>query len=375
LVVSGGDDLPLAAYGPAGDDAWRQRLRDPEQRFRALIERIPAVVYIDRPDGTGVYVSPQVRAITGVSEEAWLAGIDGWLAAVHPDDRGRVLKSFLSEAGESGVDEYRVVLPDGRVRWLYDEAVGLFDEDHRLELWHGVIVDVTERVRAEQALRRSEARRRAVMGAMISNEEQTRQRIAGELHDDTIQIMTASLLAVDQLLAALTRGEVVAAKRAASRARDSLADAIDRTRRLTFELRPQALDVHGLAAAVRMLARRAADQAGFRVSVRANTERYPDPVETLIYRTVAEAVTNARRHSGATHLSIRLRDRSGAVECSVKDDGCGFDAGDSEWQERLGLHFGLQAAAERVQLAGGEFRVDSKPGGGTCVRFRIPVET
>jgi PAS domain S-box-containing protein len=374
-VTRGKNGGPAPGARGDGDSEleWRDRLRDPQERYRALIERIPAVVYIDRPDRVGLYVSPQVEAMTGVTEEAWLAGVDGWLDAVHPDDKQRVRAIFLRPDRRSTTAEYRVVLRDGRIRWVHDDTVGVYDEQGRLEMWHGVVVDVTERVEAEEALRRSEERRRAVMEAMIRGEDHQRQRIAGELHDDTIQVMTAALLAIDQLTASLRRGDVDAARRTAGRARDSLSAAIERARRLTFELRPQVLDAQGLAGAVRALARQAGREAGFRVAVRVEVDRHSHHVETLVYRTVAEALSNARRHSGASRVTVRLSERDGWLAGSVADDGRGFDAAAATRRTGVSLHFGLDGAAERLRLAGGEFRVDSAPGGGTRVSFRMPT--
>ena len=359
------------------DDAeleWRDRLRDPEQRYRALIERIPAVVYIDRPDGVGLYVSPQVEAMTGVTSEDWMAGAGGWLDAIHPDDRERVQHAFLNPDRPSMTAEYRVILRDGSVRWVHDDWVAVHDEHGRLEMWHGLVVDVTERVEAEEALRRSEERRRAVMEAMIRGEDRQRRRIAGELHDDTIQVMTAALLAIDQLTASLRRGDADAARRTAGRARESLSAAIERARRLTFELRPQVLDAQGLAGAVRMLAHQAGREAGFRTTVRVAVGRHSHDVETLVYRTIAEALSNARRHSGAARVTVTLSEREGSVYGTVRDDGRGFDASGGAWRTRLSLHFGLEEAEERLRLAGGEFRVESTPGAGTRVSFRMPAD-
>ena len=184
--------------------------------------------------------------------------------------------------------------------------------------------DVTVERDMSRQLREAESRRQALLESMIRAEDEERGRIAAELHDDTIQVMTASLLELDRCDRHLRQGDADAAREAIAAARKVLADATERTRRLTFELRPQLLEAAGLSAAVRDLAAALARETGAEVSVRTRSRRYPDEVETLVYRTVREALINVRRHARATHVVIRLGERRGALHGRVADDGRGF---------------------------------------------------
>ncbi|HUZ84642.1 MAG TPA: ATP-binding protein, partial [Gaiellales bacterium] len=142
---------------------------------------------------------------------------------------------------------------------------------------------------------------------------------------------------------------------------------------LMFELRPQLLDVHGLEAAVRALVEQAGAEAGFDTELAASIGRYPAGVEGMTYRTVREAVANARRHSRARRLTVRLEERDGGIRGSVCDDGVGFDVGAVRERPDSHLHQGLDAVAERLRLAGGSFSIDTEPGGGTRVTFEVPI--
>jgi PAS domain S-box-containing protein len=354
-------------------ETLRRRLQNPDQRVQALIEQLPAVVYLDVLDGSSLYVSPQVESMLGVTRQAWMDGLEGWLAAVHPDDRERVQSSFRQPRASVTSEEYRVVLPDGKVRWVNDVSSPVIGEGGRVELWYGVIVDVTERVALERALRRSEDHRRAVMASLVRREDEQRRQIAGELHDDTIQVMAATMIVLDQLRGALDRDEVDAARRFLGRAQEALVAATDRARRLTFSLRPQVLEARGLAEAVRVLVSELSE-AGVGVSVQVDLDRHPHEVETLVYRTVAEAISNVRRHAQATSIKVGLRECRGVICGVVSDDGVGFESVDGSWRGTLSLHFGLQEAAERLEMAGGELRIDSAPGKGTRFCFRLPVD-
>jgi diguanylate cyclase (GGDEF)-like protein/PAS domain S-box-containing protein len=138
-----------------------ERLREAEQRYRTLIEQIPAIVYIEEMNGrmTTLYDSPQIEDMLGYPQGKHLGDPDYWLKIIHPDDRERVLAEDrrVNAMGEPFGQEYRVVASDGRVVWVHEEAVVVRNEAREPLYWQGFIFDITERKEAEEALRRSEA--------------------------------------------------------------------------------------------------------------------------------------------------------------------------------------------------------------------------
>jgi PAS domain S-box-containing protein len=231
--------------------------------------------------------------------------------------------------------------------------------------------DVTTQHQTEQALRRSEDRRNHALSALVEAQELERARIAADLHDDTIQVMTAALLRLDASQRKLPPGSE--ADRAATRARRTLSDAIERTRKLTFDLRPQLLDAEGLAPAIGALCTEAADESGFQPELDVDVRRYSDVIESLIFRTVQEALANIQRHAHATRVRITVHEINGVVHGNITDDGTGFDVGSVRARARATHHFGMDISAERVRLAGGTFTITSAPGSGTQVNFSLPV--
>jgi len=186
-------------------------------------------------------------------------------------------------------------------------------------------------------------------------------------------VMTAALIGLDRQANSVRRGDRPAADRAARLAREMLAEAIDRTRRLTFELRPPLLQARGLEIAVRDLVEESAREAGFASTLNADIGRQPAEVESLCYRTVQELVANARKHSAASRLDVRMWQENGHLAAEVADDGVGFDLARALDRSITRLHLGLDSAAERIRLAGGELSIDSGPGRGTRIRFTIPT--
>ena len=143
------------------------RLREAEKRYRMLVERIPAITYIQeiRRNSETVYVSPQVMDIMGYTPEECTSTPDFWIRILHPDDREAVLAEDLrtNETGEPFVMEYRRFAKDGRLVWIRDEATLVRDEEGDPLYWLGVQIDITERKRAETRLGAAEQRFRTLV--------------------------------------------------------------------------------------------------------------------------------------------------------------------------------------------------------------------
>jgi signal transduction histidine kinase len=240
-----------------------------------------------------------------------------------------------------------------------------------------LFVDITEQRDAEDALHDSEENRRLIFGQMLRAEEAERARIALDLHDDTIQVLAASLLMTDGAIALATRRNETEIADRLNHARDVLAAATERARRLMFELHPTVLDQRGLRPALTALADQTGQQIGATWSVEAPDARYSWAVEALAFRIVREAVTNIRKHSRARHFEITLVERASRLNGVVSDDGCGFVVEQMTGASQQPLHLGLQSSDERIHLAGGELDVRSSTApesSGTTVSFWLPVE-
>jgi PAS domain S-box-containing protein len=370
--LQAGSRLARLAAAAVTRDALSSRLTDVETRFRTLVEQLPAITYTDRIDGQPQYTSPQVTDLLGYSLDEWQANRDSWLSKVHPDDRDRVMAQYMQgvKAGSTVHLEYRVVAADESVVWFWDQATVLPDEAGRPSLIQGVMLDITDRVRAEQALHASEGRRQRVLEEMLRGEEAERARIATALHDDTIQVMTASLILLDRVERAMASGAVQHLAGAVRETRDTLAQAVERTRRMTFELRPPLLETQGLGPALRDLTDQVPKEGGFTVDLDLRVGRHAFVIEDLAYRTVAESLANARRHSMATCVRVRIADTDDHLIGRIADDGRGFEV---DCPTPAGGRMGLEAMRERVALAGGRLEIRSSPGSGATIAFAIPL--
>ncbi|HST67291.1 MAG TPA: sensor histidine kinase [Mycobacteriales bacterium] len=239
------------------------------------------------------------------------------------------------------------------------------------------------------------AQRSATSGTIragLREREEERRRWARELHDDTLQQLGAlQVLLTSALSQTLSQalspappqalspappqecGPLVDAVRLAT---ELIATQIGNLRHLITELRPAALDDLGLSAPLQALARRTEQLSGVRVTVHVSlryadgevsTRLVPD-VELAVYRVVQEALSNVRRHAGATRATVTVVEDDDSVVAEISDDGRGFDP------DRA-AGFGLSGMRERAELAHGRLDVlpVSSAGGGTTVRLVVPA--
>jgi PAS domain S-box-containing protein len=348
--------------------------------YRALVEGIPAILYIDRPDelSTNFYTSPQAVDLLGYTQAEWETDEGLWVERIHPDDAERVIEENVrsNETGARFLIEYRMVAKDERVVWVRDEAVMVYDDDGDPLHWRGIMLDITAQKEAEEkllwsldVLRKTIHQRRALAQRLESAQEEERRRIAQDIHDDPIQVMSALDLRLRML--AEDPGRVTPA--ALEELETIVADSVERLRSLLFELWPTALEHEGLVASLRLYLGHTAAQMGWTVELLDDlSTEPPKEVSAVLYRIAQEAIMNARKHAEARTISIRVANAGDGVAVRIQDDGVGFDASDDA-DPKPG-HLGLSTMVERAELLGGWCRITSALGSGTSVECWLPAD-
>jgi signal transduction histidine kinase len=222
-----------------------------------------------------------------------------------------------------------------------------------------------------ERLERAKDERGRLLRQVVGAEEDERKRIALELHDGPIQDLTALDFKLEPVRLDLERAEPTWSA-SVQQTQEKLREEIQRLRSMIVRLRPPALDERGLKAALADHARSVAVASGVECVVDVDLEGRLDPaVETIMYRVAQEALANVTRHAAARRAEISVRASNGCVVLEVRDDGDGFDPSMQEEFLQSG-HFGLMGMRERVEMAGGNWRIDSRPGGGTYLRAEVP---
>lgn len=196
----------------------------------------------------------------------------------------------------------------------------------------------------------------------LAAQESERKRLAGELHDEIGQTLTAAAIQIEHA-ADVGRDSPADLRRIADAVRGSL----DEVRRIARELRPEALDDLGLVNALISLCSRLASQGDLRIE--RQLEKLPDlppDLELVIYRVAQESLTNVVRHAQASEATLRLAASSHMATLSITDNGRGLPA------DLPARTAGISGMRERARLAHGKLEIESGPGGGTTVRLELP---
>ena len=220
----------------------------------------------------------------------------------------------------------------GRVVWLHDVASVLArDDTGQSYRYQGVQLDITDRKEAEDAqrrgaeeLRRFEQQRRELLESLVTTQETERRRIADGIHDETIQ----SLFALQMRLSSIaTRYPELEQLEDFPQLRQELLDAMAGLSNLTFELHPDILETEGLVPALRLHVERWRTPDAPELNVVDRLERRPSKeTRSMMYRIAQEALTNVRKHSHASRITVSLEHRDRGFRVVIEDDGDGFDA-------------------------------------------------
>jgi two-component system sensor histidine kinase UhpB len=329
-----------------------------------------AVVVVDL-EGRIVDLNPGAEVMFGRSKDEAVGRVPSFLGD------SELITTAVSAVAREGRWSGEVPLrrTDGAPRVADLVLVPLKDADGRMLGTVGVLRDVTDRRRSEREmsrtlglLRASDRERRQLVSRLVAAQEEEAQRIAGEIHDDPIQKLSAVALRVGML-----RREVDEQRR--SDAIEQIQEAVDETlirlRRMLFELSPRTLETGGLGQALREYVQFAnqEDATLYRLQDEL-TKPLDQEKRTIAYRVILEALSNVRKHAAAPNAVVSISDRHGGLLCAVSDDGKGIAP------EAVGVsmpgHMGTASMRQRVEMAGGWIEMESRPGLGTTVEFWLP---
>ncbi len=361
-----------AALGIAVDVTDRARAQEDLQLYRSFVDAAPQFIALARLDGSVLHVNPGGRRLAGIPADV--------------DVTATTIADFLTAEGlKVSIEiEQPAVVRDGRYEgettlrhWPTGEGIPVrvasflvTDPVTGLPLALATVqADMSEVVAAREAMQRHVAHQRGLLIHLHEAQDAERRRIAGEIHDDTVQVMAAVNLRLQSLRRSLE--PLLPPDRVADLAALDLVvrETVGRLRRMLVELDPPPTTGDDVAAALESAVRAAMDGEHMTSEVVVQISGDPSPiVARTLMRIVREALANVVKHAGARWVRVELREEPGDYVLRVLDDGRGITA-----QGDVGpLHRGVRNMREQADSVGGSFTVTARPEGGAVAEARLP---
>lgn len=385
-----GEEFPIEAsishHSEDGQQLYTVILRDISERVRAqellagsearlrgiLDSAMDAIVTVDETQHIVLFNAAAEAMFGYASAEALGAPLTHFIPERFRAGHGEHVRRF----GEEGTASRRMAarrIVTGQRRngeeFPIDASISQLS-DNGGKLYTVILRDVTDRVRAEEALRRSKKELQELGAAGHLAREQEKSRIARELHDELAQALAALQMDVAWCKKKFPGAQDGVAKKL-ERMERLLDSTVAATRRIAADLRPLMLDDLGLIPALEWLVENFMERAGIPCALAVN-----DPElqlqglhATAVFRIVQEALANIGKHASASRAEVTIEHHAAELTIMVRDDGVGFSAHEARKPNSFG-HIGLR---ERASLLGGETRITSAPGQGTQVAVRLPV--
>jgi PAS domain S-box-containing protein len=375
---------------------FESALRESEKRYRSIYHNTPAMLHSVDSKGRLISVSDNWLEVMGYEREEVIG--EKLTRFFTENSRNLAETTVFPTFFKTGICKdipYQFVKKNGEIIDVMLSAIGDRDSDGNITRSLAVSIDVTERNRAEEALKiaKEELSRhsknleyqveqrtkeissildqlRRLSGSMMTNQEKERSAIARELHDELGQILTALRMDSVWLRSRLKQADPKAAQRVSSMC-DLIDSTIEEVRGLAVRLRPGVLDNLGLVDALEWYTADFERRTGITCMFEhGNIPHITDTVATAAYRIAQETLTNVARHAFASRVEVILQNERNMLTLTVVDDGCGFITNEVSETEALGL-VGMR---ERATLVRGVLDVQSDIGKGTRVNLKVPID-
>jgi PAS domain S-box-containing protein len=339
-------------------------LRESQHRMALATQAANLGIWVRDLVRNEIWASDKWRELLGFGKSERI-DLKGFLQRVHPEDREAVKQTIAKALGGKGgyETEYRVVLSDGRMRWIASRGGVEFDTTGKPVIVRGASLDITTRKQAEEVAHN-------LSGRLIQAQEEEQMRLACDLHDDLSQGL--ALLSVElEIFGQRPPPEPVKISGRMQEFSEQVKKLSSEVHRLSHELHPAKLEQLGLVAALRGFCKEfaVAHEMAIEFAERSVPRAVPKAAALCLYRIAQEALNNVVKHSGATAARVELTMETWELWLVIADNGIGFDPKAMSANGSLGL----VSMSERARYVHGLLSVESHAGKGTRIEVRVPV--
>lgn len=295
------------------------------------------------------------------------------LDRLHPDDMATFYQSMRQSSSQATPWNWEgriVLLSSQEIKWLNLRAKHPVT-DVRGTVWNGFMVNITQNKQTAIEIKQSRQRLRELSSHIESIKEEERMRIAREIHDDIGVLLTALKMDLAWLSQRLPKDNAALQEKTLDMA--NLLDTAGKSaNNLVHSLRPGFLDCFGIVAAIEIEAREFTKRTGILCKITKSSDNLDvsDTQSITLFRVFQETLNNIMKHAAASQIQVQILENATGIELVVTDNGKGFD-GSARNKPRS---FGLRGIQERIGQLGGKATITSKPGAGTQIAVRLPLQ-
>jgi len=346
-----------------------EELRKTNERFFLIANATSDAIWDQDLETNEIYRSSNFSKLSGYSMDEIQSDLDWWFTKVHPEDKERVkqkVKEYMSGNKQSWNDEYRFLCADGTYKTIYDKGFFIYRKGKPIRII-GAIQDVTERkTLEEQLLNEKIKQQRLINKTTIAAQEEERDNISKELHDNVNQLLMSTKLYIN-----LARKQPDQCIELLKKAEEYQLMAVEEIRKLSKKLNSSLVKVLGLKKSIQEIVNSFKQLHDIPVTFEYHDELEDilmDEQKLMVFRIVQEQSNNIRKYANAERVLISLIRKEDRIHLVINDDGVGFKADEAKTNG-----IGLTNIASRVNVLNGEFNIDAYPGNGCTLSVNFPL--
>lgn len=362
---------PIEMFGTIQDVNQKKKIED---MYRLLADHSNDIICLHEPDSTFKYISPSMKNLLGYSPSEFLG--KQIFSITHKDDvlllkkaiKERVFKGLIK-----GAFSYRVRHKEGHFIWLESLGSPIIIND-KISSFVTSSRDVTKSVKAKEEIEQNQTALQKLTTEITLIEEKQKREIATNIHDHLSQSLVISKMKLNQLK---KRPELKMIDEDLQFIETQISQALDNSRKITYELSPPALYQLGIVDALNWLLEdiKITHNINYQMNDNSNDVKLDDGKSILLYRTIQEVLTNVIKYANASLIIIDIDNSSQGIEVVVTDNGDGFDTSTLDFYiyNHINSGFGLFTIKQRIKNIQGEFTITSEIAVGTTVKTFIPL--